>query len=53
MEMQGRWDNIVGWIMSNWWLLPVVAIVSIWLGAGLGIVVAALMAAAANGDRQL
>jgi hypothetical protein len=32
--------------MSNWWLLPAVAIISIWLGAGLGIVVGALMAAA-------
>jgi hypothetical protein len=38
--------------MSNWWLVPAVAIVSIWVGAGLGIVVAALMAAAANGGRS-
>ena len=32
--------------MSNWWLLPAVAITSIWLGAAVGIVVAALMASA-------
>ena len=37
--------------MSNWWLMPAVAIISIWIGAGLGIVVAALMAAAGNARR--
>jgi hypothetical protein len=37
--------------MSNWWLLPAVTIISIWIGAGIGIVVAALMAATANGRR--
>jgi hypothetical protein len=39
--------------MNSWWLVPAVVITSIWLGAGLGIVVAALMAAAANGRRPL
>jgi hypothetical protein len=55
--MQLHWDSIVvagvrGRIdhMSNWWLLPVVTITSIWIGAGLGIVVATLCAAA-NGRR--
>jgi hypothetical protein len=34
--------------MSNWWLASASrgAIISIWIGAGLGIVVAALMASA-------
>jgi hypothetical protein len=35
--------------MSSWWLLPTEAIVSIWLGAAIGVLVGALMAAAANG----
>ena len=30
--------------MSNWWLVPAVAIISIWISAGLGLVVGALMA---------
>jgi hypothetical protein len=34
--------------MNNWWLLPVVTITSIWISAGLGIVIAALMAAASG-----
>ena len=38
--------------MSNWWIVPAVAIISIWICAGLGIVIAALMAAAANGGRS-
>jgi hypothetical protein len=29
-----KWEDRV----SNWWLLPTVAIISIWIGAGLGIV---------------
>jgi hypothetical protein len=37
--------------MSTGWLLLLTAVGSVWLGAGLGIVVAALMAAAANGRR--
>ena len=31
--------------MSNWWLVPAVAIISIWISAGLGIVVGAMMTA--------
>jgi hypothetical protein len=38
--------------MSNWWLLPCVVIVSIWLGALIGILTAALCAAAASGRRS-
>jgi hypothetical protein len=34
-----------------WWLLLLTAVTSIWIGAGIGIVIAALMAAAANGRR--
>ena len=32
--------------MSNWWLVPAVAIISIWISTGLGIVVGALMVSA-------
>jgi hypothetical protein len=34
-----------------WWLLLLTAVTSIWIGAGLGIVVCALMRAAADGRR--
>jgi hypothetical protein len=38
--------------MSTWWLLLLTAVASIWIGAGLGIVVGAMMASVANGRRQ-
>jgi hypothetical protein len=38
--------------MSNWWLLPTVAIVSAWLGVAIALFVMALCAAAAEERRQ-
>ena len=39
--------------MSNWWLLLLTAVTSIWLSAGLGIVVGAVMASAGRCGREV
>jgi hypothetical protein len=38
--------------MSSWYWLLLTAVVAVWIGAGLGIVIAAMLGAAASGRRS-